>query len=993
MRHFIIASVLVCAFLCSAASRKVTALNPGKAVREYICDSWQTDEGLPQNYVQSIVQTRDGYIWLATQEGLVRFDGVSFTVFDRRNTEQLKENNIQTLYEDRQGALWIGAEGGAVTRLKDGTFTAFTTADGLADDIVDAIYEDRAGSLWIGTLNGLSRLKDGTFTTYSTQEGLADNTILAICEDRSGKLWVGTENGLSSLENDRFTTYTAKDGLAGNIVRTICEDRDGNLWIGTLDGLSRLSGGRFTTYTVKDGLTSNNIMTVSEDRDGNLWIGTRTGGLVRFRDGRFSPYTTGDGLSNDGVAAVHEDREGNIWIGTYGGGLNRLKDGKFVTFTVENGLSNNLAQSIYEDRKGNIWIGTYGGGLNRLKDGKFTAYTKKNGLSDNIVLSLHEDHAGNLWVGTNDGLNRLRGESVTVYTSDDGLSDNTVLAIREDRDKNLWVGTAGGLNRFDGRSFTAYGVEDGLTNDIVWALAEDRNGNLWIGTDGGGLNRFKDGRIDALTTDDGLVNDIVMSLYEDSEGSLWIGTSGGLSRLKDGKLNSYTSRDGLFDDVVFQILEDEGENLWMSCNKGVFRVSKKELEDFSRGKIASIRSTAYGIADGMKNRECNGGVQPAGWKSRDGRLWFPTIEGVAVIDPQNIVLNDVIPPVVIEEFIVDGKKSDLRGAIELEPGMEKFEFKYTGLSYTAPDKVRFQYMLEGFDNEWVDAGAKREASYTNIPPGRYRFKVKAGNNDGLWNESGAAMEFYLKPRFHETYWFYLLCAVSAGLVIWAVYRIRIRQIQSRFQAVLVERNRIAREIHDTLAQGFVGIGLQLEALKAKLADEGYYSILPAEAERHLDLASSMVAHSLAEARRTVWNLRSQTLEDGDLAAALSSVGKHISEGTAVKVRIKTSGAVIRLSEDVENNLLRIGQEAMTNSIRHARPQSILAELVFGDECLTLRVRDDGCGFDVEDSFTSGRKHFGLISMRERTEQIGGRFTLRSEPGRGTEIEVTVPVGR
>ena len=971
-------------WLSLLVSGTVLALEPGKPVRQYIQDAWQTDAGLPQNYVVAIVQTHDGYIWLATQEGIARFDGIKFTVFDKRNTEQIKDNNIQALFEDREGNLWFGTEGGGLTRFNRGTFTTFSQQDGLPGDIIDAICEDHEGALWIGTPNGLSRFKDGKFSNYSTKNGLADDSVLAICEDAQGGLWIGTENGLSRFKEGRFSTYTTRDGLANNLVRTIYQDAGGNLWIGTRDGLNKLINERFITYSRKQNLANNSVLSICEDREGNLWIGTDGGGLSRFKDGIFTTYSREDGLSDNSVASICEDLEGNLWVGTYGGGLNRLKSGRFVSYTTQYGLSDNMTRAIYEDPQGSLWIGTRNG-LNKLKDGKFTVYTVSEGLADNSVLSLYEDTNGGLWIGTRAGLSRLKDRKFTTYTTKDGLSDDTVLSITEAQDGGLWIGTSQGLNLLRNGKFTPYKTRDGLTNEGVWALLEDRNRVLWIGTDGGGLNRWENGKFLAFSSRDGLANDVVMSIYQDEEGTLWVGTSGGLSRFKNGQFTNYTSQVGLFDDVVFQILQDGIGNLWMSCNKGVFRVSKKELDDFADGRIKSITSVSYGTTDGMKSRECNGGFQPAGWKSKDGRLWFPTVKGVAVVDPDRVRINDRVPPVIIEKVIVDSTLVNTTENIRFAAGKERFEFHFAGLSYVAPEKVQFKYKLEGFDGDWIDAGTRRDASYTNIPAGHYTFKVIASNNDLVWNLNGASIEFYLQPHFYQTYWFYGACAVMVGLLGWVLYHSRVRQMSAEFSAVLAERTRMAREIHDTLAQGFVGIALQLEAASGELMQS------PESAQQRLTMARKMVRTSLAEARRSVWDLRPEALEQGSLVGALSEIVQQATAGTSVQAEVKVQGKPRRLPDRVERNLLRIGQEALTNALTHARPGSVVIDLSFDRNTIRLCVTDDGCGFDTQTPFSASGGHFGLIGMRERVDQIGGQLEVKSSPGDGTEVEVSVPV--
>jgi ligand-binding sensor domain-containing protein/signal transduction histidine kinase len=961
------------------------ALDSRLAVSQYHHRAWQIEDGLPQNSVQAIAQTSEGYIWLATQEGLARFDGIKFTVFDINNTPALKANNIQTLYVDRAGALWIGTEGGGLSRLADSQFTTYTTADGLADDIVESIFEDGAGRLWAGTFGGLSRFEGGKFTTYTTADGLPQNSVLALAEDREGNLWIGTEGGgLSKWDGSRFTTFTTRQGLGDDLVRSICVDRHGSLWAGTAGGLSRFKDGRLVTFRAGDGLADDNIRCVYEDREGNLWIGTDAGGLNRYTGSLFSAFTKKEGLARNSVASLYQDVEGTLWIGTYGGGLSRLKDGKFVTLTEREGLPHDNAMAIYEDSRGTTWIGT-SGGLSRFEGGKFMTYTAKDGLSDETILSICEDRQNNIWVGTADGLNRLSGGRFTIYAEKDGLTDPTVLALCEDSDGSLWIGTAGGLSRLKDGKFTNYTTADGLPGNSVWALLKGGDGSLWIGTDGGGLNRLKDGVFQAYTKREGLAYDLVMALHEDADGSLWVGTSHGLSRLKGGEFTNYTTKTGLYDDAIFRILEDQNGNLWMSCNKGIFRVGKGELEDVAAGKIASVTSISYGTADGMKSRECNGGFQPAGFKSSDGRLWFPTIQGVAVIDPANIKVNELPPPVLIEGLLADGRSMSLHEQISLPPGTEKLEFKYTGLSYLAPEKVKFMYKLEGFDKHWVEAGSRREVAYTNLAPGNYSFEVKACNNDGVWSEAAAGIRFYLEPRFYQTYWFYALCLATLALIAWALYQMRIRQMSAQFSAVLAERNRIARDIHDSLAQSFVGVALQLQVVRAKLFES------PQLAAQHLDLAVSLVTHSLDEARRTIRDLRSGSLERHDLAQGLLEAAKQLTAGTPIRVESKVRGQARPLPAATESNLFRIGQEAITNAIKHARAGRINIDLEYRDEHVTLSIEDDGCGFNPDDFLVVEDGHFGLVGMRERAKAMKGRIEFHSLPARGTRIVLEIPL--
>ncbi|HEV8485923.1 MAG TPA: two-component regulator propeller domain-containing protein, partial [Blastocatellia bacterium] len=780
------------------------ALDPGKAVTQYGHDVWQIDQGLPQNSIDSITQTSDGFLWVATEEGFARFDGIRFTVFNRNNTSELKDKVIRELFADREGSLWIGTVTGGLTRLKDGEFTTYTTEDGLLTGGVVSISEGRDGSLWIGVYGGgLNRLREGTMTSYTTSNGLVSNMVNTVVEDREGNVWVGTDDqGLDRLRDGKFTHFGTREGLPAGPVSSVREDREGNLWVATVGGgLSRLTDRRFTTFTTKDGLSSNSVLCMLEDRAGNFWLGTDSGGITRMKSGTFSSLATREGLSSDVVRAIFEDREGNLWLGTDGGGLNRLKDGNFVSYTMNEGLSHNQVRSVCEDVEGNLWIGTRGGGINLLKSGKLTSYTKRDGLSDDFVTSMCADPAGGLWVGTHGGhIARFVDGKFTSYPPKQNPAYD-VRSLLVDRDGRLQAGTYGdGLSMLKDGRVTVCDDKPALRGTLIRSLVESRDGSVWVGTDRG-LCKLKDGQVTTYTTSNGLSDNIIYSIHEDSDGTLWVGTSaGGLNRFKDGSFTSYTTREGLFDDLVFAILEDNAQNLWMSSNRGISRVAKRELDDFAAGRTKAITSVSYGIADGMKSSECNGGAQPSGWKSRDGRLWFATIRGVVAIDPANIKLNMLPPPVVIEEVIIHQKRVRSTQKVSLPAGDGELEFRYTALSLVDPSRVKFKCKLEGFDKDWVDAGANRVAHYTNIPAGDYRFIVKACNNDGIWNETGSSFEFYLAPHFYQTAWFYVLCALAVVLAGLGIHRLRVSQLKMHEKELSERVQERTRELQDEVLE-------------------------------------------------------------------------------------------------------------------------------------------------------------------------------------------------
>lgn len=764
-------------------------LDPGKKTSQFILDSWGFQQGLPQNSANSIAQTPDGYLWLGTEEGLVRFDGKQFTVFTKTNTEQLPDNMINALHTDRAGNLWIGTYGGGIVRKTGGTFTRYPDKDdfGLSRSRVWCIHEDLRGNLWVGTdTRGVYRLKDGNVTSFTVNEGLSGNQVWCIHEDRRGGLWIGMGSGLNRLENGKITVYTTAEGLSGNLVWSVLEDHRGDLWIGTGDGgLNRMKDGKFIVYTTKDGLTSDRIKTLHEDRDKNLWIGTYKG-LNRLRDGKFSGFESHRDTAPPWILSIFEDREGNLWMGTKVLGLFRLRDGKFTPFTSAEGLSDDRVRAVYEDLKGNLWLGTYSG-INRVENGNVTVFTTEDGLSDNAVQSICRDRSGNMWIGTINGLNRLDPNTgkISIYTVNDGLADANIYVIREDREGSLWIGAQkGGLTRYKDGVFTRFTKKHGLGGEEIRCLLEDRAGNLWVGTDGGGLNRRDPvtGEFELYTTKDGLSGNIMAALYEDAEGTLWIGTfGGGLNRLKNGEFSSVTSKDGLFDDVVYHILEDDGNNLWMSCNRGIFWVNKKQVNhmlDWKDEPVSTLHCVAYDEDDGMKSRECTGGTYPAAWETRDGKFLFATIYGTAGIDPNNIKINRIKPPVVIEEIFVDNR-SIKKSKMFLPAGSEEVEIHYTAPSFPVPDRVRFKYRLMGYDKQWRNIGTRRVAYYTKIPPGNYTFRVIACNDDGLWNETGASLSFYQEPFFTQTPVFYILCAVGIIFVAVSLYRFQVRRLTRR----------------------------------------------------------------------------------------------------------------------------------------------------------------------------------------------------------------------
>ncbi|HEV8486624.1 MAG TPA: two-component regulator propeller domain-containing protein, partial [Blastocatellia bacterium] len=789
------------------------ALGQAKEPTWYAADNWRQPQGLPQNSVICILRTRDGYLWIGTKGGLSRFDGVRFTTFDDRDKSKLRENEVWALAEGDDSSLWIGTYGGGLSRLKDGRFTVYTAKNGLSNDYVTSLCKDDAGGLWIGTDHGLSCLRDEKFTNYNLSDGLANSSIRGLYCDRDGSILIGASQGeLSRFKDGRIYAEPVEGPMPTVEIRSIIRDRREALWLATYDGMFRIKDGRSTNYTVSDGLSSSQCLCVHEDAQGSVWMGSERG-LNRYRDGRFSSYPVGDGFysSPGSINTIYSDSEGSLWIGFRSQGLARVRQGEFLSYTAKDGLADNSVTSVLQDQEGSLWIGT-GRGLTRFSDGRFDTQDGKSGVPVVPIVSLWEDSKRNLWVGTISGLYRSKSASNCargqcsrkfIPVTNTGIPVGYVRVILEDRDGAIWFGTnKEGLARYKDNRFIIYTTKDGLSNNFIRALATDRDGSLWIGTKGGGLNRLKDGEFTVYGEDDGLASDGVQSLYMDAENTLWIATRHGVNRFKDGRFTTYTVNEGLLTSFVYGFVEDDLGNLWMSCGKGVFRVSKKQLNEFADGKIHSVNSVAYGLEHGLNSTVGSVANSPNGFKTSDGRVWFATLGGASVVDPTTLTTNSLPPPVHIEEVRIDEHVFGSSQMAEVPAGRGDIEFHYTGLSFLAPEKVRFKYKLEGYDLDWVDAGNRRAAYYNNIPPGRYTFRVIASNNDGVWNETGEARTIHLAAHFYQTIWFYGICISGLVLMVASAHRLRVRHLEVREEqlAMLVDERTIELQEQRTLLQ-------------------------------------------------------------------------------------------------------------------------------------------------------------------------------------------------
>lgn len=973
-------------------------ISPARVLGRYQQIVWQDQPGLPTNSIVAIARTPDGYLWLSTSEGVVRFDGVRFTTFDSENTPAIKSNNVQPLLVDRAGALWIGTHAGGLTRYRDGRFTHFSTEDGLSDAYARSLYEDRLGAIWVGTDAGVSVLRDGRFTVYSRANGLPNDRIPAITGDQMGGIWIGTLGGLVRSRDGRFTTYTTRDGLPSDAIRALAWDRAGTLWVGTDGGLSRFHEGQFTTFGPAQGLKPVDIRAITEDRNGTVWVGTGGDGLYRFENGGFTKISTRDGLTRDVIQSIYEDPEGRIWLGTQDGGVVQLSAPLFTAYTTTDGLPHDWARPIHGDASGGIWIGT-DRGLARFTDGRFAVYAAEDGRPYGNVTGISEDRTGNLWIHTYRaspaGNVVPRGEPLPLTDAiAAGWSTKPFTAMLEDRSGSLWFGTAtDGLHRLRGGRESVYRREDGLAHHHVNRLFEDREGTVWIAT-AGGLSRFKDERLTTFTPSDGYDGGNTLSFHEDGAGHVWIGTyGGGLYRYKDGQFAVIRAHDGMYDNLAYQILEDDLGNLWMSGNKGIYRARLQELNDFADRRIPAVSSFAYGTADGMLSRDCSG-ANPAGLKARDGKLWFPTVRGIVVVDPRRL---DQRPPVVVIEGVsVDSLAQPLDQAVRIRPGQENVEVQYTALSWSRAPHVRFKYQLLGLDRDWIDAGTRRTAYFPHLPPGTYVFRVIADNGEGAWNTEGKSLRIVVLPAFYRTWWFTTLAAGSLlGLAHFGV-KLRTarlekeRNAQRTFSRTLLgsqetERRRIAAALHDSLGQSLLIIKNRIALAQSDLADTEIV-------RQQLDEISASASHAIDECREIAYNLRPYQLSRFGLAATLRAMFMRIGEVTAIVPSADIDAIDDALSEEAQVNVYRIVQECVNNIIKHSQAtQASLAARRDGRD-ITVVIRDNGLGFDrtgpsPASASAATRSGFGLMGVAERVRMLGGRLEIDSAAG--TTIRISL----
>ncbi len=969
------------------------------ALPAYFARSWKTENGLPDNQVSAVHQTRDGYIWLSTYGGLVRFDGTQFTVFNSANTSQLQSDRITSLFEDARGTLWIGHERGNLTSCRDMHFTAQEVhATGVRRKI-NAIGADADGDIWMLNEEGtLVRARDGTSCAMPNTDGVA-----LMAQNAAGHLWVASGGNLAVLEHGRLislmTTNSDNTNAIFGYVQGIAASQDGGVWVVTGSSVKKWNGTTCTEDRCPNPCSSS-ISSMMETASGGLALGTLSSGLyLVFSNREVMHFDQTTAFPHDWIRCLAEDQEGTLWVGAGSAGLVALRPGKVSTLEPPDHWQGRVPLSTAAARDGAIWTGTEGAGLYRFRNGDWQHYDTSKGLSNLFVWCVSEDTRGRMWAGT-------WGGGMFVQTADHfevppGLADVKVPmpAILQAPDGVTWIGTASGLIRYADGMVKWYGEKDGLQVPDVRAIVQQRDGTVWFGMQGGGLGRLRSGTIKQFLKADGLPRDDVQCLHFDQDDCLWIGTyGGGLSRFKDGHFTSITTAAGLPNNFICSIEEDTHANFWISSHDGIFRVARQALMDCADGRLARLNGLVCGLGDGMLSTVCSGGLQPASCQTADGRLWFSTGRGLAVVNPGHARINLRPPPIVIQEILASGQTlaQSPFGPTPLciAPGQQRFEFHYAALSFISPEKMQFEYRLEGWEKDWVPAGNRRVLEYSYLPPGHYVFHVRACNSDGIWNEDGACVALEILPHFWQAWWFHTLAALAgvgivAGTVLLITRRRMRRKLEriERQQTLERERTRIAKDIHDHLGANLTRISLLSQAAQGELEN-------PAQAADQLNRIYDTSRELTRAMDEIVWavNPHHDTLDS--LASYLGNFAQEYLVPIHIRCRLDVPLHLPHwpINAEVRHNIFLAFKEALHNVVKHTQATEVAIRLTTTAAGFSLHVCDNGSGFDPDQVPSRPGRGNGLKNMRQRMEQSGGFCRIYSRPV-GTDVEFFAPLPR
>ncbi|MFL5345063.1 MAG: two-component regulator propeller domain-containing protein [Hyalangium sp.] len=1019
-----------------------SALEPGKELNQFPHRIWQAENGLPQNSTQALAQTPDGYLWAGTYEGLVRFDGVRFTVFDPANTPALQDRSVTALALDRDGTLWINTNQG-LAGLRAGSFFSVPLPDGVIARDVHMLQPARDGGVWIATLgSGFMRLSGGQFQVWKTEQGLADNHVLALTEGEDGGLWVATSQGLQRWDGSAFLPGPSFQGPPP-LVSSLVVDARGVLWAADLGGIVyRLQDGMMLPVPAAS-LLGSPISKLLVDHHGALWVASRGQGLLRWVNGQRSVLNTTNGLESGSILSLLEDSEGNLWLGMGTQGLYRLKDAPFIPYGPPEGMGSGMISALLEARDGSLWFSSLGGGVARWKDGQMTSWTKRDGLVDDMVFGIAEGHDGSVWFATRKGLIRWRDGAFTTLPEQGQPPRNPLgQAVYEDEQGTLWVSSQQGLARWDGQQFVVVAPQDKVLGASIRVLERRAAGGFWIGTQGGGLAWFDRGQATPLSSQGAPIQGDIRSLLEDGD-TLWVGTSDGLYRWKQGRFVRLTRAQGLFDDVVLALVPDGKGNLWMTCNKGISRVSQQELEAVADGRLARVTPRVYGVDDGMRAAECNALGGPSGIRAQDGRLWFPTIRGAVAYEARHEKVSTSLPPLLIEELWVDGRLVPASEWPRIPPGEGRVEIHYTSAALGASERLHFRYKLAGVDADWVEAGARRVAYYTRLPPGEHRFFVEAFTAAGRGEpRQSAVVSFRLRPRFVETILFRVGCVLAAvllaaGLVWFRLYQARQRelQLQARVDERTAELAMRLRQLEATQerlahAEKLVAVGTLASGVGHEINNPLAYILSnlrylstelraltkrEEERERWQEVEEALTdalhgaerVRKIVQALRTLARAQAEPPSQVDLHTVLDRTLGMMEQELRGRARLVKDYGVSQPVMGDEGRLGQVFLHLLANAV-HAIPGGdperheirVTTRRDTGGRAV-IEVSDTGQGIApeilpriFEPFFTTKEAGegtgLGLSICHATIEAMGGEIQVQSEPGRGSTFRILLP---
>jgi signal transduction histidine kinase/ligand-binding sensor domain-containing protein len=982
-----LAACLACVLLLAGT---VHALDRNKRITQYIHTSWRTQDGSMPAGMFSITQTSDGFLWLLSLPGDVyRFDGIRFLPW--RFPAGLSNRPLAKVFADHAGGLWIVGE--HLARLKDGVVTSDFELQGLLP--FQSVSEQPDGSLWVGrrAADGpLCHVINAAVKCFGKADGIPISNVDAVLDDGNGGLWLGGEGELVHWHAGRSEMYK----LGKYDIFSLARGQEGSLWVGILAeglGLERLKDGvvkPFVTPTFDGNKLS--VTSTLFDHDGNLWVGTDAKGLFRIHGNTVEHYTHTEGLSGDSVWALFEDQEGIVWVGTTSG-IDSFRDPVVTTFSALQGLGKDLAAGILASSDGTIWVAN-AGSLDRIKDGTVSSIRRSGGLPGDQVASILEDHAGNLWVGVDDGLYLFKDGRFRRLPEADHQPLGMVVAMTEDIDGNIWAECASKPSKLVRiRDFQVREVFPRSQVPPGHNLAAAPGGGIWIVTSKGDLLLFRNGMLETKVPLEPRSSALNRQIIAQADGSILVGTENGLVGWRAGTVQRMTTKNGLPCDFVIAFVQDTEKRWWLYTRCGIVEFSDADFQRWWTNPNTIVQNRVYDAFDGAQP---NIGSFNAAASTADGRVWFSSGVVVQVVDPSR--LSQKLPPAAayIESVLVDRKEFQATNNLKVPPHPRDLQIDYTSPTFSIPQKVKFRYRLDGYDHDWHEAGTRRQAFYTDLPPGKYSFRVIASNSDGVWNDSAAKLDFFVAPAYYQTNWFRALCAAVFLGVLWTLLQLRLRQQARQFnmtlEARVSERTRIARDLHDTLLQSFQGLLPRFQAAIYKLPEH------PVDARETLEAAVDQASLAITEGRDAVQGLRASTVEKNDLAVAIRGVAEELASAdthqSSPAFQVAVEGQPRNLHPILRDEVYRIGAEALRNAFRHAQAHQIEVELRYDEKDFRLRIRDDGRGINREVLSGDGREgHYGLHGMRERAKLVGGELAIWSEVDSGTEVELSIPASR